>query len=80
MQQLKGRLLAGTIGRTADSSNHLTLQTKGPGLGPSSFMLRSVSVKQLFEERFLPLGVTVLIAAPVRLGVTSVMALIILRS
>jgi hypothetical protein len=41
----QGRLLAETIGRTADCSTRLTLQTKGPETGPFSFILQSVSIE-----------------------------------
>jgi hypothetical protein len=41
----QGRLLAETIGRTADCSTRLTLRTKGPETGPFSFILLIVSIE-----------------------------------
>jgi hypothetical protein len=71
--------LQGPSGRDADCSVACLPKTKGPVSGPFPFIFLSVSVKQLFEERFLPLGMTMPMAVPVRLSVASIVALIILR-
>jgi hypothetical protein len=72
-------LLVETIGRSADCSNRLTMQTKGPKMGPFLIILQSISVEQLFEKRFLALGMAVLMAMTIWLSVAGIVALIILR-
>jgi hypothetical protein len=53
--------------------------TKRPDCGAFSIQRPSGSVKQLLEKRFLPLGMAVLMTLTIWLGVTGIVALIILR-
>jgi hypothetical protein len=55
------------------------MRIKGPAAGPFPFILQSISIEQFLEKGLLPFGMTMLMAVSIRLSVTSIVALIILR-